>query len=183
MPSASVRYYFRDSAEIFELARYLAEQFPHSQDVMIGIYELLLNAVEHGNLRMDRRQKADLLRKGLFGKELERCMQLPENKNKYIEVEWGQDDCFTHLSIRDQGEGFDWRQCMHGSADSRSIHGRGLLIAQACGFHNVHFNTEGNSVTCFARHPLPVTPPSCNYPANAPACDRIGCSRRPSMVS
>ncbi len=171
------RYYFRNAEEIYDLARYLAEELPNSHAVMIGIYELLLNAVEHGNLGMDREAKSALLRQGTFGKEINKRLSLPENKIKYVEVEWEKDECFTRLSIRDQGKGFDWRQQMTPETPNRSIHGRGLLIAEQCGFDAVTFNEHGNAATCFTYDPATISPNRCDYNANAPACDKIQCPK------
>ncbi|MBI1274835.1 hypothetical protein GC177_02555 [bacterium] len=177
------RYYIKDAEEIFPLARHIAKDLPNSLDVMIGIYELLLNAVEHGNLGMDRDTKSTLLRNGSFGKELNQRLALPENKEKYIEIKCERDGCFIRLSIRDQGKGFDWHQRMNIPTDHRSLHGRGLLIAKQCGFDAIAFNELGNAVTCFASNKTEPAPNACNYAANAPACEKIQCARRPSLIS
>ncbi len=182
MQHETSQHFPRSSEEIFELARMLSAEFPKSREVLIGIYELLMNAVEHGTLGLEKQNKTDLLRNGLFHKEITKRLALPENKNKYIEVECAHDDCFVHLCIRDMGNGFDWHQHIPTSPSQHEPHGRGLLLAQACGFDAVTFNDEGNAVTCYARCTDADIVSECHYTQHSIACEAIRCSKCPSSV-
>lgn len=119
---------------------------------MTGIYELLLNAVEHGNLKIDKSQKTELLRQGHFNLEIARRLLLPENEKKYVEIEVVENDFFCALTITDQGNGFDWRAHSQLMPDATAAHGRGLLIAKRCGFDHISFNEKGNSVSCLVKN-------------------------------
>lgn len=146
------RHRFRHPEEIYQLARQFACYFPQSQDIAVGIYELLLNAVEHGNLGMDRSLKDALLRHGRFAHEICRLMELPEHRDKYVEVEYVESSYFQSLCIGDEGQGFDWRMHMRSLPQAHSLSGRGLLIAKSCGFDCLAFNAQGNRVTCLTKN-------------------------------
>lgn len=144
------RYRLLHFAEIYNLSLQAAEHFPSQVDAVTGIYELLLNAVEHGNLGISQDHKTELLRQGNFAKELAYRSALPENAYKYVEIDILKERLFTRLTIRDQGNGFNWREQLQKLPDPRMPHGRGLLIARACGFEQLIFNEPGNAVICTA---------------------------------
>lgn len=152
MNRITLHYYFSDPEQIFDSARQLAARISLSKNILVGIYELMLNAVEHGNLAMDSHSKCALLRKGLFAEEMKRQMMLEENSRKYVEVVIDEHEYFNCLTIRDSGNGFDWRQGLNHSYPSQSTYGRGLLIARDCGFEAMAFNEKGNSVTCIVKN-------------------------------
>lgn len=119
---------------------------------MPGIYELLLNAVEHGHLGINSEEKTKLLRRGDFGNELTCRMALPEYREKYVEVTFTENHFFLTLCISDHGNGFDWKARLNATANHLTPYGRGLLIAQNCGFDRIVFNAQGNSVTCLSKN-------------------------------
>ena len=53
---------------------------------MIGLVELMINAIEHGNLGITYEEKTDLLDSNLWSVEVNRRIRLEENKNKYAVV-------------------------------------------------------------------------------------------------
>lgn len=141
------RFRLRELDEIFDLAQKLAEQFA-SQDVMTGIYELLLNAVEHGNLGIGFAAKSKLLREGVWHEEVQRRMRLPENAEKEVHIAVTQTPAQVRLIIADEGEGFDWKYHLSQCMRRERPHGRGLLVAMHAGFDSLSFNPKGSAVTC-----------------------------------
>lgn len=144
-----IRRCFDRPEDISILVQRLARYFASHPDIAVGIHELLVNAVEHGNLDIGSEMKADLLRKGQFHREMARRLALPENCGKYVEITIRSQCGVQTLSIQDMGKGFDWKACLGESgAGGTAIHGRGLLIASQCGFSGLTFNKAGNCAIC-----------------------------------
>lgn len=141
-------YRFRDPDMIYPMSEQLAAYFPERPDVLLGIYELLLNAVEHGNLSIPPETKMELLRNGSFFEEMKQRAKRPEYMDKYVEIDVMRHEESIFLTIRDHGIGFNWREQLLRFPDSKSIRGRGLMIANKCGFDALIFNQQGNCVTC-----------------------------------
>jgi hypothetical protein len=134
--------------EIYDTAHCLSLYFPQPEAVKPAIYELLFNAIEHGNLGIGYELKGELLRQGSLYEELTHRAALPENKHKLVHIEFEHENGVRCLSICDEGQGFDWRSYRLRAAGEFGAHGRGLLIIWQSPFHSVTFNNVGNSVVC-----------------------------------
>jgi two-component system cell cycle response regulator len=145
-------YQVRRLEEILGLSTELAQHFPDPDSVQIGIYELLINALEHGNLAIDEEQKLELVRATHWQQEIERRLALPEHRDKHVAVELAVDDDTCRITITDQGEGFDWRRYMKPiNAPRDRMKGLGLLMVRHAGFDDIAFNEKGNQVRCDVR--------------------------------
>ncbi|HEY4611758.1 MAG TPA: response regulator [Bacteroidota bacterium] len=114
-----------------------------SPQYVVGITEIITNAVEHGNLGISYREKSELVEKGLWLKEIERRLQLPENVNKFVKLTFKRHPEKLTLLIEDQGPGFDWKQYM--LMDEVRVfdnHGRGIAITNK--YLKVEFQGKGN---------------------------------------
>ncbi len=134
--------------EIYGAAQIVASSFPEPDTVFTGIYELLINAVEHGNLHMDAQCKAALMEKGCWQEEINRRLALAPYADKLVHIDIIESTSFIRFTIQDEGDGFDWKANMICDLENRRPHGRGLCIAQASGFDSIAFNPAGNAVTC-----------------------------------
>src|SRR5690348_261367 len=76
----------RTLEEIEALAQFAAQMFADPSRTAPGLYELLLNAVEHGCLGVGHELKSRLLEKGLWEVEVRRRLSLPENRTKAVEL-------------------------------------------------------------------------------------------------
>lgn len=141
-----------DLDSIYQLSVTLAQYFPASDQFVTGIYELLLNAVEHGNLGIGYEQKADLIRQGTWHEEVSRRLSMPEYANKEVEVRISKNNKECRLTISDQGEGFAWRHHIGRLASARQPNGRGLWIVFNSKFDRVIYNPAGNEVTCIVEY-------------------------------
>lgn len=144
------RYQLQRLEEVAPLAIELARAFPNRDTVMPGIYELLINAVEHGNLEIGYALKTALLEEGRWLEEVMARQSHPAHSGKRVEITLKHDGEVCEISIADQGNGFDWEPYIAGIPDTNQKHGRGLMIAGHCGFDRVQFNSKGNRVTCFS---------------------------------
>jgi hypothetical protein len=137
---------FRSLQDANHLAEFFAQACPNPHLAIVGISELLINAIEHGNLGIDSEEKAILQHNNNWLSEIERRLALPEYQHKYAEVEFTRTDTEIHLKVTDQGKGFDWQQ-YHAPTDPFSTHGRGILMAKKLVFKRLEYSGIGNVVT------------------------------------
>lgn len=138
---------FRDLDEGRLLANYLARACPDSLRVIQGLQELLLNAVEHGNLEISYNSKGALLMEGTWQEEVQHRLQLPVFRERHVEVDFLRQPESLSFTIRDQGKGFDWTDYLDFSPDRAfDLHGRGIAMARKLSFDQLEFQGNGNTV-------------------------------------
>jgi CheY-like chemotaxis protein/anti-sigma regulatory factor (Ser/Thr protein kinase) len=143
---------FRSLADVRDVASFLASLYPGHDSVAFGIRELMLNAVEHGNLGITYAEKTALVRAACWEQEIERRLALPENAGKAARVHVERDGDMMILTIEDQGAGFDWTSYLEfDRARARDPHGRGIAMSRAASFDDVTFVPPGNRVVCRKR--------------------------------
>ena len=144
----SCRIAVRSLYEAEDTASFLASIFPQPERVVVGLMELLVNAVEHGNLGITFEQKDALLIANRWREEVERLATLPEHTGKAVDVIY-QNNADAHLvQITDCGAGFDWQRYWHiNPARATASHGRGIARARMTAFDRMAYNAVGNSVT------------------------------------
>jgi anti-sigma regulatory factor (Ser/Thr protein kinase) len=150
--TSTVHYQLAQPSEAYGLANLLAQHLPTPEQYITAIYELLMNAIEHGNLGMHFEEKNALIRTGQLASEMARRLALPENADKQVHVMLRQKGQHFRLTIRDQGKGFDWRRHMTRGDAREQLHGRGLRLALSAKFDRIVFNEAGNQVTCLLRY-------------------------------
>lgn len=131
-----------------DTACFLASCFPDPERVVAGLMELLVNAVEHGNLGITYEEKHRLLAENTWREELDRLAVLPENAAKVVEVVYQRKEEGYLVQITDAGRGFDWKRYWHiNPARATASHGRGIARARLMAFDRLSYNEKGNSVT------------------------------------
>jgi CheY-like chemotaxis protein len=139
----------RTLADATYLGGFLANFFPDPDRVVVGLTELLINGVEHGNLGISYTEKGILMRHNRWQQEIERRQKLPENILKQVEVHFTRNDDEATLAIRDQGDRFEWKRYLEMDPErAADPHGRGIAIARTMSFDAMHFNAKGNEVIC-----------------------------------
>lgn len=125
-----------------------------NKDIETGCHELLVNAIEHGNLEITLDQKKSLIHSGKLLTFLEaRIDEQPYKDRKvYVNCEKGiyNNKAVLMITITDEGQGFDWARQIVISTKNCSvsqIHGRGILIAKEFSFDDLIYNKTGNQVT------------------------------------
>lgn len=131
----------RDTAAVFVNA------CPDPEATVIGLTELLVNAVEHGNLGITYEEKSALNSDGLWDAEVRRRLSLPENAAKTVELTMERTASEVRFTIRDQGPGFDWQKYLSvDPARAFDNHGRGIAMARAMSFDHVEYRGNGSEV-------------------------------------
>ena len=138
---------FRRLQEGRELAAVLASASDSPETVVVGLLELLVNALEHGNLGIGYNEKGELHEEGHWEEEIEHRISLPENKRKRVVVQYERSDSEITYLVEDQGPGFDWEQYLEMSVDRAfDNHGRGIAMARMLSFDHLQYLDSGNRV-------------------------------------
>ncbi len=147
--SESEKIAFRTLHEAQALSLSLAQHLPNPYAVAQGLAELMINAIEHGNLGITYEEKTQLLMEGRWEAEIERRLTLPEHRDKYATVEYVTASDEHILTIRDQGHGFDWRYYLE-FPPGRALdpNGRGIAMSKSLAFSNIEYHGNGNTVVC-----------------------------------
>ena len=147
------RSHFRFSKldEIPDILERITAHCPDQSALSQGLLELMVNAVEHGNLGITYDEKSALLLSGEWHEEIARRLALPENQSKYVSVDCASCDEYIAVLICDQGKGFDWRLYMEFSPErSLAPNGRGITITKSLGAWDIAYQGKGNEVLCRA---------------------------------
>ncbi|HEY0590191.1 MAG TPA: response regulator, partial [Thermoanaerobaculia bacterium] len=138
---------FRTIEEAKSLGAILANVCPDPYSAVIGLTELLLNAVEHGNLGITYEEKSELKDHERWLAEVQRRLALPENAAKRVKIEYVRTGEESRFTIRDEGEGFDWRRFLEIDPErAMHTHGRGIAVARRFSFDSLEYRDPGNEV-------------------------------------
>ena len=128
-------------AEIKISCRIPRSQFP---GMRMGLHELIVNAIEHGNLELD----SELKNRRNYMDILKRRAAQPQFCERRVTVEVIIAANAFSCVISDQGPGFDWH-LLPDPTDPENLfkpHGRGVIMAGNF-FDEFFFNEFGNQVT------------------------------------
>lgn len=129
------------------LAGLLANICKNPEQVVTGLAELLINAVEHGNLDISYDEKSKLKARLQWKDEVQNRLQDPKYKNKKATVSTEHDENTIVFTITDEGKGFDWQPYMDFDAERMmDNHGRGIAMANKLCFSRVVYQGKGNVV-------------------------------------
>ena len=141
------RFRFRTLLECHELTNLLAKACPDPARIVTGLSELLINALEHGNLGITYQEKGQLLEKNGWKAEIARRQALPENQAKWVDVEFQRLPDRIRFEVKDQGPGFDWATfVVPNPARLFDNHGRGIFMAKMDSFDHLEYLGAGNHV-------------------------------------
>ncbi|WP_299443421.1 SpoIIE family protein phosphatase [uncultured Rhodospira sp.] len=151
------RFHVRTLEEASDLATSLAVAFPDPPRQVIGLSELMTNAVEHGNLGITYAEKSDLLARGCLQAEVEDRLSRPEYRDRVVEVTIRREVDRIAVTIADQGEGFNWRDYLEMDTQRVfDIHGRGIALARRISFDSLEYKGRGNEVEASVALPAPA---------------------------
>ncbi|MDR3494349.1 MAG: ATP-binding protein [Ancalomicrobiaceae bacterium] len=133
------------------LSAMLACQCPDPMRAAAGIWELVSNAIEHGNLAISYDDKTDLLKAGSFAAEIARRQAAEPFVARQVRVEFERGDAAVVLTITDEGDGFDHHLYLDCDATGDRPNGRGLYVASHYAFDDLTFLGKGNCVRAIMR--------------------------------
>lgn len=132
--------------EASQLASFIARACPNAEMVVMGISELLINAVEHGNLGLSYAEKSSLMRDDCWRPEIDRRAALATNIEKEVKLQFQRDERSITLRVIDQGNGFDWQSFLEIEPERAfDPNGRGIALARLLSFSTLIYEGGGNT--------------------------------------
>lgn len=120
-----------------------------------ALQELLLNAIEHGNLEISYREKQQALAADKYQSLVSHRLTQPRLKQRQVvsSVRYEAETKRVIYRIADEGAGFQWRNLFAKPRDAcrdtysdDAENGRGILLARSL-FPDLTYNDRGNEVT------------------------------------
>jgi CheY-like chemotaxis protein len=143
------------------LASLLAQLAADPRVAVLGLWELLANAIEHGNLGIDCAQKAELLRQERWLAEIRTRQQLPEYRDKHVRIELERAGDDLEIAFIDEGQGFDFAKYMDlDPARAFEPNGRGIALARLMSFRTLSYEGRGNIARATLRAAPYKAPPT-----------------------
>ncbi len=131
--------------EAGQLAAFIAHACPSPDTAVMGISELLVNGVEHGNLGLSYAEKSTHKREDTWQEEINRRATLPENQGKRVRLSFSRNHDTVTLRIRDEGAGFDWQRFLEMDPERAfDPNGRGIALARMLSFSSIVYEGCGN---------------------------------------
>jgi CheY-like chemotaxis protein len=144
---SSASFTLRTLSEANELAMLLADFSMTPSKTLAGYFELLVNAIEHGNLNISYDEKSQLLMQDRWLEEVEARLKIEEYAKRKAIVTIEKTDTECIVTITDQGNGFDWQNYVDFTTKRASdLHGRGIAMSKLMSFDSLEFFGCGNQV-------------------------------------
>lgn len=115
--------------------------------IRASLHEMILNAIEHGNLEINYDEKSVLMESpdGWRAEVLRRATS-PEFHGRTVTIECENSPQSVMFRVTDQGNGFVHDDLPDPTQFTHVLHGRGILIARVH-MDQVFYNEKGNQVT------------------------------------
>ena len=118
----------------------------------VALLELLVNSIEHGNCTISYDEKTAWLEKNRDIMDLIREKNRdPAVKAKKVFFSYTITPERSRFTIRDEGEGFDWRARLTSKVDEPGLHGMGMKMVNLY-VKNLAYNEKGNEVSFEIEH-------------------------------
>lgn len=145
------KFAFRTLEDAQNIAACIAKATPIPEKILMGLSELLINAIEHGNLNISYQEKTELNETSSWHDEIIRRLALPEYKNKYATLEFVQENDKVTITITDQGKGFKHENYLTMDPErAYDSHGRGIYMAKLMSFDQIQYANNGTQVIATA---------------------------------
>ena len=113
----------------------------------LGLYEIIINAIEHGSLEITFEEKCEAIGKDAYEDLLRKRLSNPIYSERRVTIEYRMIPGELHYVIKDEGKGFNWRSlpCSDPVKNLLNPCGRGIFLARVY-LDRVEFNEKGNEV-------------------------------------
>jgi len=143
---------FRTPDEARDIATLLANACPDGEKVALGLSELMLNAVEHGNLGITYQEKSQLIAAGALEEEITRRLADPSWGERRARIEFDRGEREIRFLLSDQGAGFEWLDFLEMRPERAfDTHGRGIAMAKLLSFDSLDYHGSGNALEATVR--------------------------------
>lgn len=144
----NAKFQFRSLEDVRAVSSLLACACDEPEQIAMGLSELMINAVEHGNLHIGYEEKSVLRQDDAWDQEIAKRLESSEYKDKVASIDILNKDDVVIYTITDQGDGFAWDDFM--DFDTERVmdnHGRGIAMANMLYFSKLEYQGNGNTVT------------------------------------
>jgi len=118
----------------------------------VALLELMINAIEHGNCKIGFEEKTAWLERNRDIMDLIREKNRdPSIKAKKVYFSYTITPERSRFSIRDEGDGFDWRARLAAKPNEPGLHGMGMRMAEHF-VRELWYNERGNEVSFEVEH-------------------------------
>ncbi|MCP5495943.1 MAG: ATP-binding protein [Leptospiraceae bacterium] len=158
--------YIKEETQAYEIENYLLlaedmsrrlvrnlERHLNSDDITsirVSLREIIINAIEHGNLQLTFEEKTQALIEDNYPEFLKSRQLDPVLGNRKVKIEYTLDSEKVIYQIEDEGNGFDHKKIRKKKTEDLNLeleaHGRGIKMTEEI-FDAVEYNEKGNSVT------------------------------------
>lgn len=148
----SGEFHFQTLEQAKSLAVLVGSSLPEPENIIIGLTELMVNSVEHGNLGITYEEKRQLKITGNWEQEIARRLTSPQNSAKRVQLTIKRTPKEVKITVIDQGEGFDWQKyTTFDPARLSDPNGRGIAMTMTSGFGSINYQGSGNTVECILK--------------------------------
>jgi sigma-B regulation protein RsbU (phosphoserine phosphatase) len=114
----------------------------------IGLQEILINAIEHGNLDISYEEKQKLLASGDYHRYLRQKASDTDNVDKCVDIKVFSTPEYLKIIVEDMGDGFDLTSIPDPENPENFLNesGKGIMMTLNA-FDQVDYNDKGNCVT------------------------------------
>lgn len=138
---------FRTPHEAHQIGALLSSLCPSREGAHLGLMELMLNAIEHGNLEISYEEKSRLIAEDRLHAEIEQRLSLPPYAHKTATIKFEHHQEKLLFTITDEGKGFDWAPYLEMSIERMmDNHGRGIAMSRSISFNTLEYRGKGNCV-------------------------------------
>lgn len=143
----------RTMEEAVVAAELLSHRFAAPETAEMGLWELLANAIEHGNLGITYEEKTVLLGRDGLHAEVAQRLRLPVFRDRRATLTFTELPNRFEVLVADQGDGFDFARYSKRDIASRKPHGRGIAIARDIAFDTLTYRGTGSEVLAISWKP------------------------------
>ncbi len=142
-----------DISKIWGIINQILFNIPSSFDensiegIRVGLYEIILNAIEHGNLGLSYEDKSEALHKGTYSDLITKLSNEADRKGKKVFINCIYNCKELSIEVRDQGIGFNFRGLANIQDQDNILkaHGRGIFLVSLY-FDKIEYRDPGNIV-------------------------------------
>lgn len=117
--------------------------------IRLGLREIILNAIEHGNLNISFSEKTTYVENGTYFDFFSKRRKDPKYANRKVYIDYSFNNNKVEYRIKDEGDGFDYKDVIKNNTNFANTemlsHGRGITITKNV-FDKVKYIGNGNEV-------------------------------------
>ena len=148
---AQGEFVFRTLEEAHDLAAALSSLCDEPESASVGLIELLVNAVEHGNLNISYQEKSELRKNFSWEDEIALRLTQAPYASRQARISLVHEGDEIEFTVRDEGSGFVWQKYLDfDPTRAFDLNGRGIAMANKFSFKSLEYQGNGNTVVARA---------------------------------